>query len=161
MPDSKRYPENEDEWGIILARQNSLVSDVLGDGCKILLVTGEYIFPEEYETLDPMEDAPSIKDLSFELLDDIDLHQLWPEEYEKGMFLRTWFCASIWSPGKFDALLRDIAEDSVRIFFVSVEEDALIQPYDGGVDLILKDQATRDQYKSKYRDWLSQRDDGL
>jgi hypothetical protein len=44
---------------------------------------------------------------------------------------------------------------------MSVDDDTLIAPYDGGVDLILKDKEIRDQYKSKYRNWLSKRDDGL
>jgi len=42
-----------------------------------------------------------------------------------------------------------------------VDKKIIIAPYDGGVDLILKDIETRNIYKQKYSDWLSQREDGL
>jgi hypothetical protein len=75
-----------------------------------------------------------IKGFLFNKLDDIDLH---------------------------DNVLRDVAQDLVRVFFISVDYDTVIVPYDGGVDLILKDKETKDQYRLKYSDWLSKRDDGL
>jgi len=34
-------------------------------------------------------------------------------------------------------------------------------PYDGGVDFILKNNQTRDNFKEKYKEWLSEREDGL
>ena len=42
LPESKRYPENDSEWGILLNRQNSLIGDLLGKDSDILVVTGEY-----------------------------------------------------------------------------------------------------------------------
>ena len=160
LPNSKRYPDNEDEWTILLNRQNTIITDILEDGSKLLILTGDYHFKEHTE-LHPIEDVDSIKEFSFNKIDNIDLHKLWPEEYDNGQFFRPLFCDSIWSPGKFDNVLRDIAQDSVRAFLVSVDNDVLLIPYDGGVDLILNDTATRDKYKTKYSDWLSKGDDGL
>lgn len=71
------------------------------------------------------------------------------------------FSEQNWHPHKFDNLLKDIAEDNLRAFFVSVYKELIIAPYDGGVDFILKDTKTRDFYKQKYISWLSIRQDGL
>jgi hypothetical protein len=37
----------------------------------------------------------------------------------------------------------------------------LIAPYDGGVDVILKDLHSCSVFKKKFKDWLSKREDGL
>ena len=71
------------------------------------------------------------------------------------------FSEQIWQSNKFDSILKDIADDQLRAFFISEEKKLIIAPYDGGVDLILKDTETRNIYKRKYSDWLSQREDGL
>ena len=71
------------------------------------------------------------------------------------------FSEQIWQAKKFDNLLKDIAEDNLKAFFVSMSKAILIAPYDGGVDLILKDSETRDVYKQKYSDWLPAKEDGL
>ena len=66
-----------------------------------------------------------------------------------------------WQPHKFDNLLTDIAQDSLRAFFISVEKELIIAPYDGSIDIILNGTKTRDLYKQKYNVWLSERQDGL
>lgn len=44
-----------------------------------------------------------------------------------------------------------------------IKEDfiMIIAPYDGGVDIILKDVETKEYYLSKYCEWISDRVDGL
>ena len=66
-----------------------------------------------------------------------------------------------WTYGGHDKLLRIIADDEVRAFFVSFENGIIVAPYDGGVDVIAKDTAMRDLYKEKYKEWLSEREDGM
>jgi hypothetical protein len=160
LPDSKRYPEDENEWSIILERQNTIITDILGDGSPLFFVSGNY-FPEGNNGLHEVDEVDSIKNFTFKTLDHIDLHKLWPHEYRNGDFFRPVFCDLTWLPHKFDHVLRDIALDNVRAFFVAVTSDSLVVPYDGGVDLILMDNETTQQYKSKYSDWLSKREDGL
>jgi hypothetical protein len=160
LPESKRYADSDDEWKILLNRQNSIITDILGDNSKILIVTGEY-HHDGYIELNSLEDINSIKQFSFTHLDNIDLHKSSPEEYDQGQTYKPQFCESVWKKGNWDNVLRDIAQDNVRVFFMSVDNDIVVAPYDGGVDFILKDKETRDNYKNKYRDWLSDRDDGL
>ena len=66
-----------------------------------------------------------------------------------------------WKSQDFDAILKEIADDEARYFFVGQVQNCLIVPYDGGVDIILKDTETRDFYKEKYKDWLSGTENGL
>ncbi|MCK6616008.1 MAG: hypothetical protein L6Q51_00020 [Cyclobacteriaceae bacterium] len=60
-----------------------------------------------------------------------------------------------------DWLLREIANDKTRAFFVSFDKNEIVAPYDGGIDFILKDILTKEKYKNKYKQWLSEREDGL
>jgi hypothetical protein len=43
----------------------------------------------------------------------------------------------------------------------SFDRNIIVAPYDGGVDFVLQDVLTKEKYKSKYRQWLSERADGL
>ncbi len=160
LPESKRYAEDEAEWNILLSRQNEIISDLLNDNSNFVLLTGGHS-SEGYIEIHPIEEVNSIKEFSFVSLDPIDLNKVSPDEYDKGQFYTPMFSEQNWQPHKFDNLLKDIAEDSLRAFFVSVDNDLIIAPYDGGMDFILKDTKTRDFYKQKYNGWLSARQDGL
>ena len=160
LPGSKRYADNEEEWNILLDRQNKIITDLLGNASNFILVTGGYSSEGSIE-LHPIEEVNSIAKIPFVLLDPIDLNKLSPDEYEIGQFYKPMFSEQIWQSNKFDSILKDIADDQLRAFFISVDKKNIIAPYDGGVDLILKDTETRNIYKQKYSDWLSQREDGL
>ncbi|HAD34930.1 MAG TPA: hypothetical protein DCF44_10630 [Chitinophagaceae bacterium] len=160
LPESKRYADTNEEWAILLNRQNTIITDLLGDNSKILFVTGDY-HSDQHEEFHPIEDAKSISDVSFVPLEHIDLHKLSPEEYDQGQVYRPMFSEQVWQKNKFDNILRDIANDQLRAFFISPSKNCIVAPYDGGVDFILKDTQTRDICKKKYSDWLSERDDGL
>jgi len=160
LPESKRYADNEEEWNILLDRQNKIITDLLGNGSNFILVTGDFSSEDDTE-LHPHEEVNSIANIPFVLLDPIDLKKLSPDEYEIGQFYKPMFSEQIWQPNKFDSILKDIADDQLRAFFISVDKKLIIAPYDGGVDFILNNAETRNVYKQKYSDWLSLREDGL
>ncbi len=39
LPNSKRYPDTENERNILLMRQNDIITELLGSKAKVLLVT--------------------------------------------------------------------------------------------------------------------------
>ncbi|WP_018628488.1 DUF3885 domain-containing protein [Niabella aurantiaca] len=160
LPESKRYPETQEEWEILLSRQNKIINDLLGYKTTILVVIGEYFF-EGQEPYDILESEYSLEDCSLVSLNPIDLHKLWPDEHDKGQLFIAKFCQQVWIPKRFDKLLKDIAQYYLRAFFVSLENKYIIAPYDGGMDIILNDTKTRDHYKEKYKLWLSPRSDGF
>jgi hypothetical protein len=160
LPESKRYPDTDEEWRILLDRQNSAITEVIGNGAPIVLVTGEYD-QEGMTQLHLLDAVDSISHFPFVRIDDIDLHTARPEEYEKGLIYRPQFHQTVWLNNKFNAILKDIAEDSVRVFFLPMNKKIAVVPYDGGIDFILEDQRSRDAYKATFGNWLSKRPDGL
>lgn len=159
LPDSKRYAESDKEWRILLERQNKIITDLLGIDSKAILVTGEYKLDENTAFIP--EEETVFKKYIFVRLDKIDLYKLNPEDYDKGEIYRPAFAETLWSPNQHDELLREIAKANVLGFFVSFKKNVIIAPYDGGVDFVLKDSLTRDIYKRKYSEWLSQHPEGL
>ena len=158
LPESKRYADNDNEWTILLTRQNEIITDLLGVGKEILIVTGDWETDKKAHLVDKEK---VFKDYSFTRLDNIDLYTLDSERYDRGQIYRPVFAETIWTPNQYDSLLREIADDKTTAFFLSFEDNIIVAPYDGGVDFVLKDSLTRDFYKNKYRQWLSWREDGL
>ena len=145
--------------GIILSRQNQMITDLLGDKTTIFLVTGEFNWGQRQSYI--TDEAEVFKPYNFIRLDNIDLYNLNPDEYDKHEIYRPAFAETIWATNKHDNLLKEIANNNVRAFFVSFDKNVLVAPYDGGIDFILKDSDIRNIYKQKYSEWLSERNDGL
>jgi hypothetical protein len=160
LPGSQRYAYSEEEWDILLTRQNNIITDLLGNDPNVFLVTGDYAY-NGVADLHPTQEEEVFQSYTFYRLNEVDLHSLSPEEYEEGQFHRPAVAETIWVPHQHDPLLRAIANCSVMAFFVSPTEHVIVAPYDGGVDFVLKDTNTRNFYKQKYKDWLSFRSDGL
>jgi hypothetical protein len=156
LPESKRYADNENEYSIILDRQNSLISDIFGDNQDFIILIGLYtddLTTENYEDLDYINQYTKV--------DTLDLHKLRPEQYEDEIYYDIFIRTAKWKKHSQDKIMRKIADDEIRAIFINPGAEIIICPYDGGVDIILKDAETRDQLKRKYTDWLSNREDGL
>jgi hypothetical protein len=161
LPDSKRYAQTDAEWITLLDRQNTLLTDLLGLGGEVVIVSGEYQL-EGVDMTDYHAASNALTALSFTLTKQcVDLHPIEPSNYEPSTFYQSRFSEQTWQPHKFDELLQEIAEDQTRAFFISWGNACIVAPYNGGVDILLKDSATRDYYRKKYRAWLSARPDGL
>ena len=159
LPDSKRYADNDEEWRILLLRQNEIITNILGVDLKVILVTGEYNWGERTSYVTDEEEV--FKMYNFLRLDNIDLYNLNSDDYDEGEIYRPSFAETVWLPNQHDKLLIEIANENVSAFFVSFDKNVIIAPYDGGVDFILKDSLTRDIFKDKYKEWSSNREDGL
>jgi hypothetical protein len=163
LPDAQRYPATPADWDILLTRQNQLCRDLLGEDGPILLVGGD--FWEEGETRNAVEGLlahqPALAGIALELGWRIDLHRVAPDHFEPGLLYDAAFSPQMWHDGRWDKVLQAIANDELRLMFVSLERNCIVAPYDGGVDVILADEATRDLYKGRYAAWLCAREDGL
>ena len=156
LPDTKRYPENEEEYREILMRQNLLISDLFSDHADFMMLVAIYsddINISEYELLDYKNE--------FLYVHKINLHQINPDEYETDTFLNVFIKNTKWINNKFDSILRKIADNQIQMLLVNPSSELVIAPYDGGVDLIFKDVSTKNIFKEKYRNWLSHREDGM
>jgi hypothetical protein len=156
LPESKRYAENEDEYQIIFKRQNEIIQDLLGENLNVTLLFGLYrneITNSNYEEVTEFGE--------FEKVDTLELHQIRPEEYEDEFYYDIYIKETDWKINQRNNILKEIADDSIRMMIISFEKNRIINPYDGGVDLILESEIKRDYYKSKYKDWLSNHPEGL
>ena len=159
LPESKRYAESDEEWNILLTRQNQIINNIFTESAKVFLVTGEYNWGERTTFITDEEEV--FKPYHFVRLDNIALFDINSDNYDKDDIYRPAFAETTWSLRRHDNLLKAIANDNTRAFFVSFDKNIIVAPYDGGIDLILKDNQTRNKYKNKYKQWLSEREDGL
>lgn len=160
LPESKRYAENEEDWEMLISRQNEITTDFFGLDTPILIVTGEYNWGDNRQ-IHVTDEEEIFKPFSFVRLDNIQLNKIEAEQYDEPDIYRPAFAQTIWKTNYHDKLLREIANDNSRAFFISFDKNLIVAPYDGGVDFVLKDSSTKEHYKNKYRHWLSEREDGL
>lgn len=160
LPRSKRYADNPFEWETLLSRQNKIITDLLGDNADIVMISCDYsLLGDEIAYLTDVNVA--LKRYAFTRLEPIDLHQLDPDNYEKDQIYRPAYSEIIWKPNAHNSVLKQIADDHIRAFFVSFHKNIIIAPYDGGMDFILKDSIARDKYKIRYSEWLPDSPNGL
>jgi len=161
LPESKRYADTPAEYELLLNRHNEIITDCFGDDASIFIVSGHYFtFSRNIKAYDPAFILP----YKFHLEQEINLKQLNPEDYdddEEDSFFRPYSIETIWQPKTHNELLRKIADDEVRAFMVSFEQNIIVAPYDGGIDFIIFNDAKRHALRDKYKDWLSPREDGL
>lgn len=160
LPESKRYADNENEWEILLSRQNEIITDLFGLEAPIVIVTGEYNWGDNRQ-IHVSDEEEIFKPFSFVRLDNIELNKIDAEQYDEPDIYRPVFAQTVWKPNYHDNLLREIAIGNILAFFVSFEKNIIVAPYDGGIDFVIKDVLTKENYKNKYRQWLSEREDGL
>jgi len=161
LPKSKRYAENETEYGIIKTRQNQILTDVIGESIEIKLLIGLYNYDNKPK--------PNVKtDLgTFNHFMSIDLHQNQDRvsygPYDKGDSYETYIMNTIMDLDNLVKPLRQIANDAYdyRLSIVNLTKGRIVIPYDGGVDIIMENEKQRNIIKPNYQDWLSIREDGM
>jgi hypothetical protein len=157
LPESKRYPETEEDYQEILRRHNMLLSDLLGENGEFVLITTGYSgtpnpappYPEHLSTIGLQEHlmtSPTPKDYEE---DDQDYWHFYMSE-------------RVWKPNSLDDLLRLVADWAIaNVLMVSIKQECIYHPYDGGADIILESGSARDLKKEQYSAWLSKHPQGL
>ena len=162
LPESKRYAEDETEVAELLARQNTVLLDVIGTDSECILVWGNYLDSPLAESL---KSCPALGKLQFQEFLKLPKQEFDPEDLdadEEPIYLSLLCGTHNLRRGSLDEVLLCIANwKIVNFFVVSCEQQHIFAPYDGGVDVILKDAKERDEFKAKYKDWLSPYPSGL
>ncbi|MEU9785489.1 hypothetical protein AB0H92_31775 [Streptomyces phaeochromogenes] len=157
LPDSKRYPESEDEYTIVLNRYNTILNELFA-GTDVFVVTMDWSntptgpagYPTPRQTLHP----DSIRWWTESEQDDPD-----PEFHTH---TRLYADRRQWNRGCLDGLLRAVADEAlVEVFVADTELRRIHHPYDGGADVILATPAERDHVRDRHPDWLSSHPAGL
>ncbi len=157
LPESKRYAESEKEYQILLKRQNELISDLVEKKATLILLFP--LYGQDDWTIDNYGKIIDYK--KFLRVDTINLGALRPDIYEEEASCDIFVRVVSWEPNKFDAILKLIADDEIKMMFICPEKNLIITPYDGGVDIIMETSQLRDEMKAKYHKWLSKHPEGL
>ena len=162
LPHAKRYAESKIELKQLLCHQNQIISDCFGSEAMIHIVSGHY----SYGNITSPDNSLSPFHLyDFEIGTPIHLHTMDPTYFDDGedndQYFTPHFIQSIWLQNLHDDLLIKIANDEFNAFFISFENNMIIAPYDGGIDLIVPDLDLRNQLERRYKKYLSVREDRL
>lgn len=155
LPGSKRYADTEEEYGILLARQYQLIEELIGEGAEVAIVLGLYendITLANYARLSDIE--------AFQRVWTIDLAKERPHQYDHDISLDICVKVENWERGRRDEILKAIADDEIRAMIVCPARECIVAPYDGGVDVIVETEVSRNRWKERFRGWLSPREDG-
>jgi hypothetical protein len=161
LPESKRWPAETAEYEELLRRHNAIASEVLGVDSRCWLAVITYV------------DSPAeIEDAAIP-----DLPGLSPGKWSRPIFFQEpedpciensislVACQAIeveWAPGRFDDLIRLVADDKApQLLFAEQGRARIYAPYDGGADLFLESSEHRDRIRGRYSNWLSSHPLGL
>ena len=146
LPESKRYPESEAEYRIILDRYNAVLGALAMSGSGVTLLTTE--FSERAVPCAPPEESSGAS--------------WWRSVEDDGVFWHVYAEEVVWQQARFDPLIRKVADGATSNLMVCDTECRWIfHPYDGGMDIVLDSTAARDQLRAEFQAWLSPRPDGL
>lgn len=138
LPGSKRYAETEAEYAEMSRRHNTVAGDVLSEGASCYLIHSSWVEPGD-----------SLTGWAFNL-----------EGEEQA--LRCDVRETTWRRNYHDKLLREVADfRNANVIFASRDTERVYAPYDGGADLIFRNDQERNERKQVYEAWLSAHPDGL
>lgn len=160
LPKSKRYAEDKAEVTELLLRQNTVLLDVIGTDDECVLVSGNYSSSPTIE-----EQCSALSNFEFQEFLKLSKQDFDPEELEpdEDSIYLSLFCGKHkLRRGSLDEVLLCVADwKIVNFFVVNRKRERIFAPYDGGVDVILKEAKERDEFKLKYKAWLSLHSKGL
>ncbi|MFC8245026.1 DUF3885 domain-containing protein [Streptomyces chartreusis] len=156
LPDSKRYPEAEEEYAIALHRYNTIL-DELFEGTDVYVVTvawswepgGRELPPERHEV---HPQGARWTTLAYDDDPDPELHS----------YTHLYADRRPWRRGTVDNILRGVAVDVLSgVIITDSGLTRIHHPYDGGADVILTTPSERDALRERHTDWLSSHPSGL
>jgi hypothetical protein len=155
LPQSKRYAETDVEYEELIRRHNAVALEILGSDDAVL-------FLHAWGTAEDFRTAFS----EFDWASQLGLESVVPTAYPStdvddpsvvvaGFSIR-------WSPGRWDSLLRDVANDRLpSVVLLNPTTCEAYAPYDGGADLFLAHPDRVATLAMRWAAWLSDRPDGL
>jgi hypothetical protein len=150
LPDSKRYAETDEEWETLYNTQNTILNDIFKEDEIFYLFVGIYSSSSKSIVEDPAIDNEHLYKYNFTALNTIDLYAMTKEYYDEDTFYTPYYTELNYKAGQYNEILKSIANDELRAFFLNPVTKTIFAPYDGGIDIIYSDTAAKDKYKIKY-----------
>ena len=140
LPESKRYPENEAEWDILLVRHRALADVVLTEGSRCRV----------HYTL--FDDSGFTEDMSPSLV----WSNIRPQPFGVEQTVYTQTAETTWRFDTFLPWIKRRADDDLGwISFHSLDTDAIYSPYDGGADIFSLDASFIAKIRTTFSAWKS------
>jgi hypothetical protein len=156
LPGSKRYPDSESEYEIILRRHNEVLAELAIRPALLVVTSGYSEHPRPQDPGRSPETIAAQPDASYwtsACMDDEPGFESW---------IHLYVSQTVWSVGCVNPLLRLVADNVIaNVLLADVSLRWLYHPYDGGMDVILPSSAERDALRDRHRDWLSTQPSGL
>jgi hypothetical protein len=153
LPQSKRYPENEQEYQEVFSRYNKILRELSPNSSEIIIILSEYS-----ESLKPKKPENYLD----ELFPDSICWRTVKDSEEDDLYWHTHTKKIKYTGMELNELLRLVANDKARnVIIICIETQSVFHPYDGGMDVILTSTIARDNLKAKYKNWLSSHPDGF
>jgi hypothetical protein len=156
LPDSKRYADTDTEWVTLFQTQNSILDDIFIEGEMIYLLTGVYSNLEITFPDNNLSDNAALKAFDFSALEKVDLYAMTKDYCEENTFYTPYCTEIFYKSSQYNDLLKSIANDEIRAFFLNPKSNIIFAPYDGGIDIIYSDKKTKDFYQTKYNHFTQQ-----
>ena len=157
LPESKRYADTAREMSALLARHNTVATDVLGDGSPCVVVS-----KADYNPRVGRAARGHVQFARLQLQPLVVVTANNPNDSGTGWSIPLAWARMTWQPGALDDVLADVANALLGPFLIVSETTGRVYaPYDGGADLFLESEAERDTCRSRYQAWLSSHPSGL
>lgn len=157
LPESKRYPDNEAEYAVVLHRHHTVLAE-LEPGPDLLVVTTDWT-DTEATTPQPWPRRSEVAPQAWHWQTILE----YPDEAPEQRSYTQLYAETIrWWPGTLDTLLRAVADDELaNVILAPLDLRWLYHPYDGGADVVLASREQRDGLEARHREWLSIHPSGL
>ena len=151
LPESKRYAETEEEYGVVLGRHRCVLAE-LGARQGLYVIAGYFADARVGASPDPRVHPGAVPWLTI-------------EPSERSYFeipLTLWVARASFDGHALDPLLRRVADDDLdNVIIAPPDLKWLYHPYDGGADVIAPTVQERDALRRRHADWLSAHPSGL
>ncbi|MFD5062844.1 hypothetical protein [Streptomyces sp. NPDC058394] len=152
LPESKQYPEDEGEYGVVLGRHQALLAELgelspSDDGVLYVLVN------EWSEQAEPVGRMAALQ----KALPNAQYCDSWLDErYRDGVHSHQYVSRCARSSPEISALLRLVADGlDVEVTLIPSNVGWLYSPYPGGVDIFAPSADARDALRTAHPTWLS------
>lgn len=156
----QRYANNDKEMQSLLEFQNEVISECLTPNQPLYIVSHQFQHPTKIIFEQNLNHLPYMFIASSPIYP-YQVDSKFYDEDQKDLLLISLATQTIWQRHSHDDLLSQIANDEINAFLMPLDNQVIIAPYDGGIDLIIFDIQLKNQIKSKYLDRISSREDGL
>jgi len=157
LPEAKRYAETEQELDTILYRHDAILSDLFTTGDSYFLITYGYGFDKDMPRKDDKLAAIGMQ---------MDFWRSVVSEGPTGQAEERFYCYAffdelMWPGNSPWPLMKMAANGEIKNMMIFSPKNGFVyHPYDGGADIVFDNSQRRDEYKERYKDWLSSHPEG-